>query len=42
VRNRNEAYDDAIFTPDCANYLTRRLENLLGIDRWLMDHVFMD
>ena len=42
VRNRNEAYDDAIFTPDCANYLTGRLENLLGIDRWLMEHVFTD
>ena len=42
VRNRNEAYDDAIFTPDCADYLTGRLENLLGIDRWLMANVFTD
>lgn len=40
VRNRNEAYDDAIFTLDCTSYLTGRLENLLGIDRWLMRHVF--
>lgn len=40
VRNRNEVYDDAVFTPDCADYLIGRLEKLAGIDRWLMQHVF--
>ena len=40
VRNRNEAYDDAVFTPDCADYLIGRLEKLAGINRWLMQHVF--
>ncbi|MCO5135887.1 MAG: hypothetical protein M9908_16410 [Phyllobacteriaceae bacterium] len=40
VRNRNEAYDDAIFTADCADYLAGRLEKLAGVEHWLMDHVF--
>ena len=40
VRNRNEAYDDAIFTADCAGYLAGRLEKLASVERWLMDHVF--
>ena len=40
VRNRNEAYDDAIFTTDCAGYLAGRLEKLASVERWLMDHVF--
>lgn len=40
VRNRNEAYDDAIFAADCAGYLAGRLEKLASVERWLMDHVF--
>lgn len=42
VRNRNEAYDDAVFSSNCADYLIGRLEPLCGVDRWLMGHVFAD
>ncbi len=40
VRNRNEDYDHAIFSPDCLEYVNARFQALLPLQHWLTDHVW--
>ena len=41
VRNRNEDYPDGFFDERCVSVLMERLEKLLPLQKWLVDHVSM-
>jgi uncharacterized protein (TIGR02453 family) len=40
VRNRNEDYDEAMFDGRCADYVAKRMGQLLALQKWLMEHVY--